>query len=273
VVIGSGYAFFEQLTRSAKSDAAIQLASIGKLKAEQIRYYIERYERSAGSISRLLGQGGLTDWLGRGVSEMPAPWRESLREVMQNRGDDALLILDPGANIRFGVGQYTRLTAEGRRLALKAATEAIAVTSDIYPGDPAAPDQALLDIFVPIMSSDRVRAAGVLVLRSNLAYLYGLIQTWPVESRSAESVLVRKAGDHALFLNELRFRKQTALRMRVRLLRLKSRRRALRRMRFSADLCVAMSGVPEKTVILGENAGQVKGHEAPLLFQSKYVTV
>lgn len=215
VVIGSGYAFFEQLTRSAKSDAAKELASIGKLKAEQIRYYIERYQRSAHSIARLLGQGRLTDWLGRAPAEMPAPWRESLREVMRNRGDDALLVLDPGANIRFGAGQYTGLTAEGRRLALKAATEAITVTSDIYPGDPSAPDQALLDIFLPIRSPDRPDAGGVLVLRSNLAYLYGLIQTWPVESPSAESVLVRRDGDHALFLNELRFRKQTALRMRV----------------------------------------------------------
>jgi PAS domain S-box-containing protein len=215
VVAGAGYAFFEQLTQSAKSDAAKQLASIGKLKAEQIRYYIDRYEKNARSIARLLGQDGLTDWVGRGMPKMPAPWRESLLEVMRNRGDDALLILDPGANIRFGVGQYTRLTAEGRRLALKAATETIAVASDIYAGDPSAPEQALLDIFVPIMNPDRPRTAGVLVLRSNLAYLYGLIQTWPVESRSAESVLVRKDGDHALFLNELRFRKQTALRMRV----------------------------------------------------------
>jgi hypothetical protein len=38
--------FFEQITQSAKSDAAKALASIGKLKAEQIRYYIERYEKT-----------------------------------------------------------------------------------------------------------------------------------------------------------------------------------------------------------------------------------
>ena len=132
-VMGAGYAFFEQLTQTAKSDAAKELTSIGKLKAEQVRYYIERYEKNARSIARLLGQDGLTDWLGRGTAEMPAPWREALLETMRNRGDDALLILDPGANIRFGVGQYTRLSAEGRRLALKAATEAISVTSDIYP--------------------------------------------------------------------------------------------------------------------------------------------
>lgn len=215
MVVTAGYGFFEQLQRSAKADAAKELASIGKLKAEQIRYYIDRYEKSAHSIARLLAHGGMTAWLDRGRAELSAPWRESLLEVMRNRGDDALLILDPGANVRFGIGQYTRLSAEGRRLALKAVTGTIPVISDIYPGDPAAPDQALLDIFVPIVHPDQTRAAGVLVLRSNLAYLYGLIQSWPVASRSAESFLVRKDGDHALFLNELRFRKQTALRMRV----------------------------------------------------------
>jgi PAS domain S-box-containing protein len=214
-VAGAGYAFFAQLTKSAKSDAGKGLVSVGKLKVEQIRYYVERYEKNGRSIARLAGQGGLADWLGRGQSGLPAPWRESLLEVVRNRGDDALLVLDPGANIRFGVGQYTGLTAAGRRLARKAATGTITVTSDIYRGDPASPEQAVLDIFVPIMSPGRARVAGVLVLRSNLAYLYSLIQAWPVESRSGESVLVRKDGDDALFLNELRFRKQTALRMRV----------------------------------------------------------
>ena len=55
----------------------------------------------------------------------------------------------------------------------------------------------MLDIFVPIMIPV-APAAGVLVLRSNLAYLYGLIQTWPVESRS-ESMLVRRTATTRFF--------------------------------------------------------------------------
>lgn len=46
-------------------------------------------------------------------------------------------------------------------------------------------------------------------------HLYPLIQSWPVPSRSAEALLVRRDGADALYLNELRHRKDTALALRV----------------------------------------------------------
>ncbi|MEI7672404.1 MAG: histidine kinase dimerization/phosphoacceptor domain -containing protein, partial [Deltaproteobacteria bacterium] len=46
-------------------------------------------------------------------------------------------------------------------------------------------------------------------------YLYPLIARWPTPSRSAETLLVRRDGNDALYLNELKFRKDTALNLRV----------------------------------------------------------
>jgi signal transduction histidine kinase len=46
-------------------------------------------------------------------------------------------------------------------------------------------------------------------------FLYPLIQTWPVLSRTAETLLIRREGDAALFINELRHRKDTALSLRI----------------------------------------------------------
>ena len=213
--VWAGYAFFERLKQEESAAAASTLTSVGKLKAEQIRSYFARDENFALSIARLLGQSGLADWLDGAPSEMPRPLRESLSIVLRNRAGSSLLVLDASANLRFGAGQFTQLADEGRRLALRAMAEPRPVSSDIYRADPSAPELALLDTFVPIQSPGSDRTAGVLVLRNDLAYLYDLIQTWPVQSPTAESVLVRLDGDHALFLNELRFRKHTALRMRV----------------------------------------------------------
>jgi hypothetical protein len=56
----------------------------------------------------------------------------------------------------------------------------------------------------------------VIVLRIDPAtYLYPFIQQWPTPSRTAETLLIRREGDEALFLNDLKFRKNSALSLRV----------------------------------------------------------
>ena len=74
-----------------------------------------------------------------------------------------------------------------------------------------------LGILVPIFEeSDTNRPLGVLVLAIDPArYLYPFIQRWPVVSRTAETLLVRKEGNEAVFLNELRFQRDTALNLRA----------------------------------------------------------
>jgi PAS domain S-box-containing protein len=60
------------------------------------------------------------------------------------------------------------------------------------------------------------RPLGTLILRIDpTLYLYPFIQTWPVQSRTSETLIIRREGNDVLFLNELRFQKNTALNLRV----------------------------------------------------------
>lgn len=74
-----------------------------------------------------------------------------------------------------------------------------------------------LSVIVPIY--DEVKnnePLGVLLLRINPEnYLYPLIKNWPVPSETAETLLVRREGNEVVFLNDLRFRKDAALSLRV----------------------------------------------------------
>ncbi|MCX5648914.1 MAG: diguanylate cyclase, partial [Planctomycetota bacterium] len=82
----------------------------------------------------------------------------------------------------------------------------------------ATPDRPIhLSILVPIFDErDGSRPLGVLVLRIDPAtHLYPDISRWPTPSRTAETLLVRRDGNDALFLNDLRFRKNAALNLRV----------------------------------------------------------
>ncbi|MCX8119177.1 MAG: diguanylate cyclase, partial [Desulfobacterota bacterium] len=45
-------------------------------------------------------------------------------------------------------------------------------------------------------------------------FLCPLLQSWPVPSQTAETLLVRREGEEVVFLNDLRHRKNTALNLR-----------------------------------------------------------
>ena len=74
-----------------------------------------------------------------------------------------------------------------------------------------------LDILIPFFEEqDASRPLGIFYLRINPEkYLYPFIQHWPVPSETAETLLVRRDGNDALFLNELKFQTNTALNLRI----------------------------------------------------------
>jgi PAS domain S-box-containing protein len=77
--------------------------------------------------------------------------------------------------------------------------------------------QIYLTLLVPILDEpDHSQALGVLALRIDpKTYLYPFISRWPTPSRTAETLLVRRDGNDALFLNELKFGTNTALNLRI----------------------------------------------------------
>ena len=74
-----------------------------------------------------------------------------------------------------------------------------------------------LSFLLPVIDTqDNNRVLGVLVLRIDpVQYIYPLLDRWPSPSQTAETLLVRREGDSALFLNELKYKKDTALNLRI----------------------------------------------------------
>ena len=87
--------------------------------------------------------------------------------------------------------------------------------ADFYPDE--FTKKVYLRLFVPIFDGPSGgRPLGVLMLRIDPhAYLYPFIQRWPTPSETAETLLVRREGNEAVFLNELKFQKDTALALRM----------------------------------------------------------
>jgi PAS domain S-box-containing protein len=74
-----------------------------------------------------------------------------------------------------------------------------------------------LKVLVPILDEDnKNRVIGIIVLRIDPEkYLYPMIKKWPVPSKTAETLIIRKDSNDALFLNNLRFNNKAALNLRI----------------------------------------------------------
>ncbi len=75
-----------------------------------------------------------------------------------------------------------------------------------------------MDIFIPVMVEIEGQSSlqGILMLEIDPKhFIFPLIQSWPTLSQSAETLLVRRDGDDVVYLNELRHRKGTALKLKA----------------------------------------------------------
>lgn len=72
-----------------------------------------------------------------------------------------------------------------------------------------------LGVMIPLFEDqDSSKPLGLLILNIDPeSYLYPFIQKWPTASLSAETLLVRRNGNEVVFLNELRFQTNTALKL------------------------------------------------------------
>jgi PAS domain S-box-containing protein len=69
---------------------------------------------------------------------------------------------------------------------------------------------------LPLRVSPDAQPFGALLLGIDPAErLYPALQRWPVPSQSGETLLVRREGDDVVFLNDLRFQRDAALRLRI----------------------------------------------------------
>jgi len=75
-----------------------------------------------------------------------------------------------------------------------------------------------IDILIPLVDpeSKSQSLSGILILRIDPSILlFPLIQSWPTPSKSSETLIVRKEGDSILYLNELRYMRNTSLKLKA----------------------------------------------------------
>ena len=194
-----------------------ELASIATLKVNELGAW--RTERLADG--EILQKNLLLSALIQRYFENPADtvtktkiqgW---LEVYAANAPYDRVSLLDEGGVERISAHSSPELVAA--HLAQQAATVLTAGQVTFLDFHRDMPDGPIhLAVLSPIYSAPDHHPLGIIVLQidPNL-YLYPLIQQWPVPSTTAETLLIRREGSEAVFLNEIRFHANTALTLRI----------------------------------------------------------
>ncbi|MBK1649328.1 EAL domain-containing protein [Rhabdochromatium marinum] len=207
------------LRRDIRADTHEKLTAIAALKADQIQRWLADRRKSLQALS---GSPTFLATLEEALDPAtPEPARRTAEarvtarlEGMRQANDYvSILLLDERAQIRLGVGlaeppaDWSALIAAHRTSGIHLQDFVRAPTADGI-------GRIELGLFTRL---EQTAAAPLwLYLRIDPErFLYPLIQCWPVPSESAETLLIRREGDAVVFLNRLRHRPDTALRLRL----------------------------------------------------------
>lgn len=226
-----GYHYILTMDVEGRAEARKDLGSVAELKVQQIVQW--RKER--------MGDGNVlfcSSFLPRHARDFFAdPARNTVRleivsrlaSLRESYGYEWIAVLDAQPAFRLSTPKGATMDSTDLQLAKEVLQSRQLVFSDLHLDDdgknphvdivfplllraaPAGGGQTS-DILPPVPDAPPV---GVVVMRINAAeFFYPLIQSWPVPSETSETLLVRRNDQEVLFLNELRHKTNTALRLR-----------------------------------------------------------
>ena len=211
-----GYWLYRHQTQAIRSEKQSELKTIAELKAGQIaNWRSERVGDARVHSRRAFFRCAVGRWLtASGDASLRTEAEENMESIRTSYGYENVIVAGRDGRILFSLNpRLTVLDASAKQLVAQAISSRDPVFGDLFRRSTC--NEVHLDVAAAILDPDK-RPAAVLILRTDAEqFLYPFVQSWPTPSRSAETLLVRRDGDDALFLNKLRFRPDPALTLRV----------------------------------------------------------
>ncbi len=233
-IFAGGLLSYRNYERRFRTGIEEQLSAVTDLKVEQIvrwrheRLLDARYLRSTPYVARRALEV-LTHPAERATRQMFASWLDSM---FAGGPYQQVLLLDDRLNVGlvYPEGSSGVLSEAALQAAQRALRSHEVVLAELHRETEKGP--VYLSMMVPLVvplegpgenvpaagqgSTPANRNVGLMVLQIDVQKeLYPLIQRWPTLSKTAETLLVRRDGDDAIFLNDLKFQTNAALKLRI----------------------------------------------------------
>ncbi len=139
--------------------------------------------------------------------------RQWMKVTTETKGYSGVAIMSPDGSRWLSTSADSLPDSPERAEAEKARGSTEATLTDFFL-DPAT-SQPRLDVVAPLVGGSEKTRAVVVLNRDPRNFLYPMLQKWPSPSKSSETLLVRRDNGGVLYLNNLRFQTNAALRSKL----------------------------------------------------------
>ncbi len=213
-----GITYYNYQKNNLLSEKLQELSAISDLKIKQITQW--RFERLADG--KFLGENimlveKISDFLKAPREKSSAQiLKKSLKSLTDNFDYVSAVLVGLKGDVRLAYPGSDTLIGENLRPLLPLmASERKVVLSDLHINYTV--NYVHLDLIVPLIDhtvNDTI-VLGFLVLRVDPSkVLYPMLKSWPTNSKSAESLIIRKEGEEIIYLSELKYVNNTGLSLR-----------------------------------------------------------
>ena len=217
-IITAGRFYYHHYKENYRVETERRLSAIAKLKVDGLVQWRKERLDDAGVFYKNTVFSALVQRYFKNPddTETQSQLRTWLSHVRKPCEDDSVMLLDTSYSKKMivpdGPERITSFVSQSESDILRSGKVAF---GDFYRNEQN--QRIYLKVMVPILDgANDSRMIAVLAVRIDPEKcLYPFINQWPTPSNTAETLLIRRDGNDVLFLNELKFVKNTALNLRV----------------------------------------------------------
>lgn len=196
-----------------KGKEGARLLSIAELTKREIADWLRERSSDARLLASQLAADPVVLWPKPANAANQRRFLAEMEEYRRQRELDNILLLDARGQLLWKVGKGTDAVAP----ALRAAVQQVAVTHKTRLLGPYSDAQGRLwlDFLAPVVVAEGQAGQVVAVRIDPYSHLYPMLNSWSEPTQSGETLLFRRDGNDALYLNPLRLRPDGALKLRM----------------------------------------------------------